>query len=71
MHPAGRPPATGEPSRVLTIPLVRGGRAAADVGDGDLAAARKLVASGLRSLPWEGLNLSHGEPAIPTTHIPA
>ena len=57
------------PARVLTVPLVRGGRAVAD--DGDLAAARKLVASGLRSLPWEGLNLSHGEPAIPTQHIPA
>ena len=71
VHPAGRPPETGEPSRVLTIPLVRGGQAVADVGDRDLAATRKLVASGLRSLPWEGLNLSHGEPAIPTTHIPA
>jgi nicotinate phosphoribosyltransferase len=30
-----------------------------------------LVASGLRSLPWEGLSLSHGDPAIPTTQIPA
>jgi nicotinate phosphoribosyltransferase len=36
-----------------------------------LSAARELVASGLRSLPWEGLNLSHGEPAIPTTQIRA
>src|SRR6201993_2537830 len=69
VYPAGRPPATEEPARVLTVPLVRGGRGVAD--DGDLAAARKLVASGLRSLPWEGLNLSHGEPAIPTQHIPA
>ena len=68
VHPAGRPPATTEPSRVLTVPLVRDGRAVA--GHCDLAAARKLVASGLRSLPWEGLNLSHGEPAIPTQHIP-
>jgi nicotinate phosphoribosyltransferase len=32
----------------------------------DLAAARALVAEGLHSLPWEGLALSHGEPAIPT-----
>jgi nicotinate phosphoribosyltransferase len=71
VHPAGRAPDVTEPSRVLTIPLVRGGQAVADVGGRDLAAARKLVASGLRSLPWEGLNLSHGEPAIPTTHIPA
>ena len=68
VHPAGHPPPTAEPSRVLTIPLVRHGGAVADV---DLGVARKLVASGLRSLPWEGLMLSHGEPAIPTTQIPA
>jgi nicotinate phosphoribosyltransferase len=68
-YQVGRPPATTEPSRVLTVPLARGGRAVA--GYCDLAAARKLVASGLRSLPWEGLNLSHGEPAIPTRHVPA
>ncbi|MDI3315566.1 MAG: nicotinate phosphoribosyltransferase [Mycobacterium sp.] len=68
VHPAGRPPDVAEPHRVLTTPLVRAGRAVVDV---DLTAARKLVESGLRSLPWEGLNLSHGEPAIPTLHIPA
>ena len=68
VHPAGRPPDTAEPFRVLTTPLVRGGDT---VCKPDLAAARELVASGLRSLPWEGLNLSHGEPAIPTTQIPA
>ncbi|WP_439896646.1 nicotinate phosphoribosyltransferase [Mycobacterium malmoense] len=71
VYPAGRPPDTAEPARVLITPLVRGGDVVADVGGRDLAAARKLVASGLRSLPWEGLNLSHGEPAIPTTQIPA
>jgi nicotinate phosphoribosyltransferase len=69
VYPAGRPPDTTEPSRGLTIPLVRGGRAVADVAGCDLAPARKLVASGLRSLPWEGLNLSHGEPAIPTVQV--
>jgi nicotinate phosphoribosyltransferase len=68
VHPAGHAPDTTEPSRVLTIPLVRGGDT---VCKPDLAAARELVASGMRSLPWEGLNLSHGEPAIPTTQIPA
>jgi nicotinate phosphoribosyltransferase len=66
VHPAGRPPVTAEPFRVLTIPLVRGGEV---VAEPDLAASRELVASGLRSLPWEGLNLSRGEPAIPTTQI--
>jgi nicotinate phosphoribosyltransferase len=39
--------------------------------DNDLSAARDLVASGLRSLPWEGLRLSPGDPAIPTQTIPA
>jgi nicotinate phosphoribosyltransferase len=66
VHPAGHPPAADEPCRVLTTPLVRAGHTSAEP---DLAAARALVASGLRSLPWEGLNLSHGEPAIPTTQI--
>jgi nicotinate phosphoribosyltransferase len=67
VHPAGSPPDTGEPYRVLTTPLVRAGR---PVAEPDLAAARKLVVAGLQSLPWEGLNLSHGEPAIPTQQIP-
>ena len=67
VHPAGRPPPHGEPSRVLTVPLVRNGEPVAAT---DLGVARELVASGLRSLPWEGLMLSHGDPAIPTTQIP-
>lgn len=68
VHPVGRPPETTEPCRVLTTPLVRGGEV---VCGADLSAARERVAAGLRSLPWEGLNLSHGEPAIPTTQIRA
>lgn len=52
-----------EPSRVLTVPLMRAGEVLAHP---DLAAARGLVARGLGSLPWEGLALSRGEPAIPT-----
>ena len=67
VYPAGRPPPHGEPSRVLTVPLVRNGEPIAET---DLGVARELVASGLRSLPWEGLMLSHGDPAIPTTQIP-
>jgi nicotinate phosphoribosyltransferase len=68
VHRAGHPPEVAGPARVLTMPLVHDGQAVASV---DLATARKLVASGLRSLPWEGLMLSHGEPAIPTLRIPA
>ena len=66
---AGHPPPT-EPCRVLTTPLVRGGEVVAGTGNAALAAARELVASGLHSLPWEGLKLAHGEPAIPTVQIP-
>jgi nicotinate phosphoribosyltransferase len=71
VHPADRPPERPEPSRVLTIPLVRSGRTVIDGGTEALGVARDLVASGLRSLPWEGLMLSHGDPAIHTTLIPA
>jgi nicotinate phosphoribosyltransferase len=68
VYPAGRLPAHSELSRPLTVPLVRGGELVATT---DLGVARDLVASGLRSLPWEGLMLSRGDPAIPTTQIPA
>jgi len=71
VHPADHPPHRSEPSRVLTIPLARSGRTVIDVDTEALGVARELVASGLRSLPWEGLMLSHGDPAIHTTHIPA
>jgi nicotinate phosphoribosyltransferase len=51
---------------VLTTPLVRAGNV---VFENDLGAARERVSSGLRSLPWEGLKLSAGDPAIPTQII--
>lgn len=68
VYPAGRPPATTEASRTLTVPLVRGGE---PVIAEDLSAARARVAAGLKSLPWDGLKLSRGDPAIPTRMIPA
>ena len=73
VHPLGAPPATarlaGAPpdtARPLTVPLVRAGKVLAAPS---LDAARDLVARGLRSLPWEGLALSRGEPAIPTRQV--
>lgn len=68
VHPFGKSPALSAPHRVLTTSLVRDGEV---VCDSDLDAARALVVSGLRSLPWEGLSLSPGDPAIPTQIISA
>jgi nicotinate phosphoribosyltransferase len=65
VFPAGGAPVEGT-GRPLTIPLVRGGDVVAST---DLAQARDRVAAGLTSLPWEGLKLSAGEPAIPTRII--
>lgn len=59
---AAAPEVTGA-ARVLTVALVRSGEVLAPA---DLDAGRARVAAGLHSLPWEGLALSHGEPAIPT-----
>jgi nicotinate phosphoribosyltransferase len=36
-----------------------------------LAAAREHLRAGLISIPWEGLKLSAGDPAIPVTVVPA
>jgi nicotinate phosphoribosyltransferase len=67
VHPVGASP-SDEDSRTVTVPLVRAGEVTAG---SDLQSARDLVASGLRSLPWEGLALSRGEPAIRTRQVPA
>ncbi|WP_415047130.1 nicotinate phosphoribosyltransferase [Gordonia sp. (in: high G+C Gram-positive bacteria)] len=55
--------------RELQIPLVRDGERVADLPT--LAESRAHLARGLVSLPWEGLGLSHGEPAIGTRHVDA
>ena len=67
VHPVADHPVTADPSRLLTVPLVRGGELLVSP---DIKAARELVAAGLRSLPWEGLALSHGQPALPTRQLP-
>ncbi len=66
VHPADSLP-VGD-GRVLTVPLVRSGSV---VCDSSLAGARARVAAGLHSLPWDGLKLSRGEPAIPTRLVGA
>ena len=66
IYPAEHPLTDDRPARLLTTALVRGGDV---VHDGTLSDARALVAEGLTSVPWEGLKLSAGEPAIPTRVI--
>ncbi|WP_257792476.1 nicotinate phosphoribosyltransferase [Rhodococcus oxybenzonivorans] len=61
---APRPEQNGLEARDLLVPLVRGGEAVADADT--LEESRSLLAAGLVSLPWEGLKLSHGDPAVPT-----
>ncbi|NIH82048.1 nicotinate phosphoribosyltransferase [Amycolatopsis viridis] len=64
VYVAGRRPEPGENDRELPIPLMRGGKPV----DGlpSLDDSRQRLRDGLVSLPWEGLKLSSGEPAIPT-----
>ena len=57
------PDAGGFEARPLTVDLVRAGR---PVAAPDLEDARRRVARGLGTLPWDGLKLSRGEPAVPT-----
>jgi len=67
-HPFGQPPPAqhGLIERPLTVTLVQDGE---PVDDRSLDAARRRVKAGLRSLPWDGLKLSKGEPAVPTRMI--
>jgi nicotinate phosphoribosyltransferase len=68
VHPFGRPPDNSNLSaRRLTVELVRDGEPVADL---DIDAARERVAAGLHCVPWDGLKLSRGEPAIPTRMVP-
>jgi nicotinate phosphoribosyltransferase len=62
---AGAPLPATDPYTVreLSVPMVRGGEI---VHTATVEDARTLVAEGLRSLPWEGLGLSQGDPAVPT-----
>jgi nicotinate phosphoribosyltransferase len=63
--PAG-PLELGPHDRLLAVPLLRGG-APVD-GAESLEQSRERLRQTLVSVPWEGLKLSRGEPAIPTVH---
>ena len=62
---SARPPASERGDVRLQVPFVRAG-ARVDP-PAALRAARDRLAASLVTLPWEGLKLSHGDPAIPTT----
>jgi nicotinate phosphoribosyltransferase len=64
VYPLAKPPAVGPHDRVLPVPLMRGGALVPDLES--LDAARERLRAALVSVPWEGLKLSRGEPAIPT-----
>jgi len=58
-------PELGPHDRLPQVPLMRGGkRVESDATEMDAARAR--LAAALRSVPWEGLKLSQGDPALPT-----
>jgi nicotinate phosphoribosyltransferase len=60
---AARPVTPGPHDRVVPVPLVRAGLARERV---TLEQSRERLRAALVSVPWEGLKLSRGEPAIPT-----
>jgi nicotinate phosphoribosyltransferase len=73
IYPAAVGPPQSDPqsdlvARDLTVSFVENGE---PVDDLSLAAGRDRVVSGLHSLPWDGLKLSRGEPAIPTRMVPS
>ena len=60
-------PGPGE--RLIQRPLVRAGRPVDDLPT--LAESREHLRSATVTLPWDGLKLSRGEPAIPTRIVSA
>jgi nicotinate phosphoribosyltransferase len=63
----GTLPAPEPGDRPLQVPLLRAGEPA---GLPSLEQSRERLRAALVSIPWEGLKLSRGEPAIPTTYRP-
>jgi nicotinate phosphoribosyltransferase len=61
------PPRLTENDRVLPVPMLREGQPVGPLPT--LQDARERVAAALTTLPWDGLRLSPGEPAIPTVFL--
>jgi nicotinate phosphoribosyltransferase len=64
VHAAGTPVELGPHDRVMPVPLVREGKTVPGVES--LEQSRERLRAALVSVPWEGLKLSRGEPALPT-----
>jgi nicotinate phosphoribosyltransferase len=64
VHDADRPVEAGQHDRVLPVPLMRNGELVPELPT--LDGSREHLRAALVSVPWEGLKLSRGEPAIPT-----
>jgi nicotinate phosphoribosyltransferase len=67
VYQEGNGPELGEHDRELQISLLRAGQPVADLPT--IEQSRDRLRQALVSVPWEGLKLSHGEPAIPTTFL--
>ncbi len=65
---AGATPDLGEHDRLLQRALMRDGGPVPDLAD--LDASREHLRQAMVTLPWDGLKLSRGEPAIPTRIVP-
>lgn len=62
--PGASPPQAGPHDRFVPVPLMRDGKRVEDLPT--LEDSRQRLRHALVSVPWEGLKLSAGEPAIPT-----
>ncbi|RRO15693.1 nicotinate phosphoribosyltransferase [Saccharopolyspora rhizosphaerae] len=67
VHAVGAEPDLGPNDRPLQIPLIRDGKRVDDLPT--LEQDRERLRRALVTLPWEGLKLSQGEPAIPTVFL--
>ena len=64
---AGPRPTLEATARLLPVPIMRGGRSVGDPPT--LAESREHLRRSMISLPWEGLTMAPGDPAIPTTLV--
>jgi nicotinate phosphoribosyltransferase len=64
---ASSQPELGRYDKLVQIPLMRAGQITDEVPT--LEQSRERLRAALVSVPWEGLKLSRGEPAIPTVYL--